>query len=132
MNADTIHPAHRIQIENDQELEAAFHDYHLGSYLAFHFFHVTPAPWLAVLINGSKACLHYFPAGDHPGFQSVAVPSLATTSAGTIHFLQSGGSEADAFDLPASMVVSAELALAAAREFLHAPTLPTCIKWQEL
>jgi hypothetical protein len=132
MNADTIRPNHRIQIDDEQQLGSAFHDYRQGSYGAFHFSHAEPYPWLAVLINGSVAYIHYFPTEGHAGFQSVAVPAPTGDSQQTVHFLQAGDCEADGFDMPAYTTVAADLGLAAARQFLHTRSLPKCIRWEEL
>ena len=132
MNADTIRPNHRIQIDSEQQLESAFYDYRKGPYGAFHFSHADPHPWLAVLINDTAAYVHYFPSDGHPGFQSLAVPASATDSDETVRFLQAGGCEADGFDLPTYTTVPADLGLAAARQFLHTSSLPNCINWGEL
>ncbi len=132
MNVDTIRASHRIHIENEQQLETAFAEYRQGPYRAFHFSHAEPHPWLAVLINDSTAYVHYFPTEGHAGFQSIAAPAPTGDSQQTVHFLQAGGCEADGFDMPTYTTVSAELGIAAARQFLHTPSLPTCIQWDEL
>ena len=131
MEVDTI--SGRIHVHNQQQLAAAFRERRQGAFAAFDLFLPQPYPWLSVLINGSLAYLHYFPAEGHPGFQSwaSAAPASAATDQ-TVHFLQSSGSEADSFDLPRSTVVPAELALLAAQQFFGAPGLPTCIPWREL
>lgn len=130
MNADTIIPNHRLQIRTEEELESAFAEWRQDVYAAFHFSHDLPHPWLSVLLNGSVAYIHYFPAPDHPGFQSLN-PNPAAGDHCT-RFLQAGGCEADGFDLPAYSLIPAETGLAAAREFLHSTARPSCLAWSEL
>jgi len=132
MNADTIRPNHRLQIENEQQLESAFYEYRQGSYGAFHFFHADPFPWLAVLIHASVAYIHYFPTEDQAGFQSRGLATPLAPEPQSFHFLQAGGCEADGFDLPAEVTVPVEIGLDVARRFFRTPSRPTCILWEEL
>ena len=133
MNADTILPNHRKQIENEQQLDSLFFEVRQGPYGSFGFSHADPFPWLGVLINDSAACIHYFPFDGHPGFHSMAeAGSRSADSEETLHFRQLAADDGSSFDLPVYMTVPVEVALSVAKQFLAAPSLPSCIQWEEL
>jgi hypothetical protein len=122
-----------MQIENEQQLEAAFYGIRQGPYGSFEFSHAAPFPSLCILINDSAACIHYFPSEGHPGFHSIAeVGSQPSASDETLHFRQFADDDGSSFDLPVYMTVPVEVALSAAKQFLSAPSLPNCIQWEEL
>ena len=78
-------------------------------------------PCLAVLVNGDRACVHYFEA------EGVMWQSQGDFSKGTV-FL-AGGEE---WNAPAGTVVSIESAICCAEEFFDSMKRPDCIEWQRL
>ena len=78
-------------------------------------------PCLAILVNGDKACVHYFEA------DGVMWQSYGDCPEGTV-FL-AGGEE---WKAPADTVVSIERAICCAEEFFESENRPECIAWQKL
>jgi hypothetical protein len=80
-------------------------------------------PYMNLLIQGNRAYVHYFSAGDVAGFQSI------------------GESESDEivtinssyeYNVPEYTLVSLDSALSAAKEFIQTTTLPKSIEWYEM
>ena len=99
-------------------------------YGAFHLCANEEYPYVALHVNGDVAYLHYFPSDGHPGFQSTLVDGNAVDA--DIHFLNLDGTEAGAFDMPRSTLISLDDAITAVREFARDGQLPPSIAWFEL
>jgi hypothetical protein len=96
---------------------------------AFILSHDDLFPCLYVLVNNNRAYLHYLQSEQHAGFQP---RTTGNDDESYIHFLQVNGYEADSFDMPSFTVVELKIALDAACEFFHSPSLPAAIDWCEL
>ncbi len=86
-------------------------------------------PLLLILVNKALANLHYFPPGDHPGFQSAGHISALDPDKYTPFFMNSLEEQED---IPNNAVILFPDALAAAREFFASTELPRSIEWFEL
>jgi hypothetical protein len=86
-------------------------------------------PLLLMLVNKALANLHYFPRGDHPGFQSVGHISALDPDKYTTFFMSS---LEEREDIPNNAVILFPDALAAAKEFFASTELPKSIEWFEL
>ncbi len=122
----------RFSISNDRELLDRIRSVRTGPYGAFVLSHDEVGPSLWIHINQDLAYLHYFPSARerHPGFQPTGMtPANCPAEA---HFLLVGGDEGSAIEMPASTLVTAEVAYRAAVEFLHDPGRPSSVAWFEL
>jgi len=101
------------------------------SYGAFDLWH-NDSRTLALLINGNFSYLHIFleKDSDHPGYQPADMTPEGTPE--NLHFLNTDGTEAGAFDIPADCLVSTTIAIKAAIEFYNGEEFPDSIKWFEL
>jgi hypothetical protein len=86
-------------------------------------------PLLLILVNRALANLHYFPPGDHPGFQSVGNISTLDPGKYTTFFMNS---LEEREDIPNNAVILFPDALAAAKEFFARTELPKSVEWFEL
>jgi len=126
------------RISQEAELVQRLRTLRKGKYGAFILSHAADAalikdgPYLYVHTAGDLGYVHYFKGGEdsHAGFQPAAHEPITTES--PVRFLQTDGTEADAIELPAEIVISAELAHRAAVEFFHRPELPHSVTWFEL
>lgn len=78
-------------------------------------------PCLAILINGSLACVNYFEEEGEMWQSYGNYPN-------DVRFI-AGGEE---WEAPADTVVSLEDAISCMEEFFDTPKRPECIEWQEL
>lgn len=95
-------------------------------------YHRDTGPALWIHINAEAAYLHYFlgEASDSAGLQSVDSSAIETDA--LVHFLQLGGVQADAIDMPRDTIVDVDRACRAAVEFLRRPAPPPSIEWRAL
>ena len=102
-----------------------------GKYGAFYVSTASSEfPYLSIHINGGLAYVHYFTGKDHPGYQPTGMnPDEQYID---VHFLNMDGLEAGAIDMPDNTLVSSEIAIQAACEFLKSGARPEFIKWTEL
>lgn len=80
-------------------------------------------PCLAILVNGSYACVHYFLNDCGDMWQSVGDCEEDI-------LFQSNGEEPD--PMPGDCVISLEQAIMCMKEFFDTHQMPKCIEWQEL
>ena len=81
---------------------------------------------MALLVNGDEACIHFFPGGDHPGFQPEA---RAGDWSQHVEF------RADNYEItpiPRPLVLPLTEALILIEEFFASGSLPAAIQWTEL
>ena len=83
-------------------------------------------PYLMILVRGSVAYLHFFPAEGHAGFQSLGDGGAAGTEA----FYTNKPTEP--IWVPADAVVPFEQAREAAHEYLHSGLIPSSVRWRAL
>ncbi len=103
-----------------------------GPYGSFILCHSRKEPSLWIMINSAVAYVHYMPdiEGGHAGFQPTGMtPKLCDDN---VQFVLTDGSEGNGAVMPASTLVSTEVAYVAAVEFFNDPALPPCINWLEL
>jgi len=86
-------------------------------------------PLLLILVNKALANLHYFPAGNHPGFQSMGQISGLDPEKYTTFFMNN---TKEPEEIPNDAIVPFSDALAAAKEFFASDELPPSIGWFEL
>lgn len=79
-------------------------------------------PCLAILINGNDACIHYFLDDEGNMWQSVGYGRE------DIAFFSNG----ERCDMPADSVVSLDIAMECAKQFIETLDKPRCIEWREL
>ncbi len=80
-------------------------------------------PYMNLLIQGNRAYVHYFSAGDVAGFQSIGESEsdeIVTINSGHEYYV------------PEYTLVSLDSALNAAKEFIQTKTLPKSIEWHEM
>ena len=82
----------------------------------------TDYPCLAIMVNGSYACVHYFLNDNGDMWQSVGQEEQDVT------FI-AGGVDTE---MPGDAVISFEQAIACAKQFFDSPERPNCIEWREL
>ncbi len=82
----------------------------------------TDYPCLAILINGTFACVHYFLNDRGDMWQSVGYGDVDVT------FVSNG----DRTALPADCVILLDKAIECAKQFYDTPDKPDCIEWREL
>lgn len=82
----------------------------------------TDYPCLAILINGTYACVHYFLNDEGDMWQSVGYGDK------DIAFMSNGAKS----DMPADSVISLDKAIECAKQFFETPGRPDCIEWREL
>ncbi len=116
----------------EAELDARLRSVRRGEFGAFILTHNRKGASLWIHLNGDVAYLHYFPDGEgkHPGYQVAALSSAEHDE--PVRLLQVYGGKADGFAMPPELLVPAEVAYQAAREFLRSPSLPLSIRWHEL
>jgi len=87
---------------------------------------------LAVMIRGDLAFVYFFPddEGNHPGYEPTGMTPPGSPS--SVFFLQTCGTTANGFDIPADYLVSSEAAYTAAAEYFEKQVLPPAITWLEL
>lgn len=81
---------------------------------------------MALLVNGDKACIHFFPGGDHPGFQ---------TEARTGDWSQHVEFRTDNYEItpiPHPLLLPLSEALSLVDDFFVSGSPPAAIKWTEL
>ncbi|TWT81670.1 hypothetical protein CA13_31230 [Planctomycetes bacterium CA13] len=101
-----------------------------GVHCAFFVAGDSAYPYIAVHFNSDIAYIHYFPSDGHPGYQPTGMTPHGVSD--DLHFLNVDGSEAGAFDLPASALVDADTAISAVLEFAANCEMPQSINWFEL
>jgi hypothetical protein len=118
------------QITDSRTLEEEFHRRCGAGVNAYWLSHENDAgATLLILVNNELASLHYFPPGQHPGFQSIGnVPALNV--GGFTRFFMNSPDEAQ--EITNAAVVPFSAALEAAKEFLTRDELPKSIIWLEL
>lgn len=79
-------------------------------------------PCLAVLINGNRACIHYFLEADGKMWQSIGYGNCDVV-------FKSNGEE---IEMPANAVVSLDKAMECVMHFADSEDRPECIEWREL
>jgi hypothetical protein len=85
---------------------------------------------LLILVNNELASLHYFPPGQHPGFQSLGnVPTLKKAGGFTGFFMNNPD---EIQEITNAAVVPFSAALEAAKEFPARDELPKSMNWLEL
>jgi hypothetical protein len=122
-------------VRSQRELERRLTSSRRGRYGAFVLSHRKDGPSLWVHVNGG-ACLHYFPDPDylvHAGYQPTGMTPPGCRRAvrfgahrGRIE--EFGGAY---LAVPPDNLVSLPDAVAAAKEFFKADTLPASIRWLE-
>ncbi|MCB9586525.1 MAG: hypothetical protein H6718_14075 [Polyangiaceae bacterium] len=85
-----------------------------------------PFPSLAVAVRDALASLHYFPEESHPGFICLGNEAIEGTQTLTIAWPR------ETIEVENRYVVSWQLALEAAEEFLVTQERPRCLQWFEL
>lgn len=79
-------------------------------------------PCLAILINRTYACVHYFLNGEGDMWQSVGYGDK------DVAFISNG----DKSDMPADSVIPLDKAIECAKYFYDTLDKPNCIEWREL
>ena len=80
-------------------------------------------PYMNLLIQGTRAYVHYFSADDEAGFQSIG--ESESNQLVTINASQE-------YSVPEYTLVSLDSALYAAKEFIEEKSLPISLEWYEL
>ena len=127
-----------MHISHETDLVRRLHSTKKGQYGAFILSHGNDAasfedgPFMYVHIAGDLGYAHYFNGGveSHAGFQPAAHEPITTDS--VVQFLQTDGAEANAIEIPAEIVITAEQVRQAAVEFFRNPKLPASVTWFEL
>lgn len=83
-------------------------------------------PYLSILVRGSAAYLHFFPAEGHPGFASVGNASAQGDETFYVN------TPTEEIWVAASAVVPFDRAREAAQEYLRTGTMPRTVRWLEL
>ena len=94
-----------------------------------HHFDELPLPAISLLVKGDISSLVYFPAKSHPGFKSVGHLKDLAPDGTTTFFLDNLKQRQELLN---DSVVSFQVALQVAKEFLISGDLPTAIEWFEL
>ncbi len=79
-------------------------------------------PCLAISINGTNACIHYFLNDEGDMWQAIGNGEEDT------EFMTNG----EISVLPGEAVVSIEMALLCAKNFFESNEKPCCVQWREL
>lgn len=119
-----------FETDNAIEIVHRLRSVRSGFYGAFHITGDHDLPCIPLHFNGNTAYIHYFPAEDHPGWQPTNMTPLDCPD--NVHFLNTDGTEAGSFDMPASTLVDADTAIEAILEFAASLEIPRSIKWFEL
>lgn len=80
-------------------------------------------PCLAILLNGTYTCVHYFLNAHGDMWQSVGYGNKDVT------FVSSNNDRAN---MPADCIISLDKAIECAKQFYDTPDKPNCIDWREL
>lgn len=86
-------------------------------------------PSLSILVRTGLAVLHFFPEEFDPGYISLGSLPQLDPSGTTFFSLELGGHEQE---LGNRHVVSKDVAVAAAKEFICSRELPKCLDWFRL
>ena len=87
-------------------------------------------PWVALMVNGDLAALHYFPHEGHPGFIPLGKNVGLEPGGFTTFYLSNPHREK--LWIPNYSVIPYSVALTAAKEFFSSRQLPQSIEWFEL
>ena len=119
-----------FEVDDPETLTSHLNARRRGVYGAFHLTGQDPHPYVALHTNGEVAYLHVFLRDGHAGYQprGMTPPDCPAT----VRFLNLDGSPAGSIEMPASCLVSVDVAIRAACDFLEAPGLPPSIEWLEL
>jgi hypothetical protein len=82
-------------------------------------------PLLSVQVRGARACLHFFPHEDHPGFLSVADGA----GEGVETFYTNTPTEE--IQVATDAIIPFDQAKSAAHEFLHSRSISSSVQWTE-
>jgi CRISPR/Cas system-associated endonuclease Cas1 len=117
----------KVVVQNQAELEQALFRRYEGENEIWVFPESESWPALALMINGSHACIQYFPKEGHPGFISQAEGAIDKSYWQMFHV-----NKTEEQEMPGSTVVPESSALNAAKEFAEDLKLPSILRWLEL
>ena len=118
----------RYMARSEKELTDILALVHGDRYAAFVLTREGLPASLWLHFNHDWAYLHYFSGEDEDAGLQAQNMSI-THGPDTVHFLQTSGVEADAFDMDASAVLMREMAVCAALEFFRNGALPSSVSW---
>jgi len=81
-------------------------------------------PYLALLVNGERAVLHYFSSRQCGSYQSIGNDNIDEAT----KFIISG----ETWTSPNYAVVTLNSAIECAKQFVNTQQIPSCIEWNEL
>lgn len=119
-----------LETDDIAELASRLRSVRARGYGAFHMSGYEDLPYMSVHFNGDIAYIHYFSSDGHPGFQPTDMTPPDCPD--VVRFLNTDESEAGAIEMPASTLVDANTAVAAAVEFAATRQMPRSIRWSEL
>ena len=111
-----------FEIKSWDELEQQIRESSSNPYDDIWISGETEYPCLAVLINGSYACVHFFLNEEGDMWQSVGEGDKDMV------FVNNG----EESEMPADSIISLERAVECAKQFYQTKKKPTCIEWREL
>ncbi len=123
-------PTGTVSVEALEELVDLLSKAGIGERATFYLSHLAEFPLLSVHLNDSKAYVHYFPSGQHPGFQARHMTPEDCPEEVSFHYAP--GAAGDLITMPSSCVVHRDDAIKAASEFFASTELPKSINWFEL
>lgn len=117
-----------LEVKNIDEIEAILKIRYAPGYNSFWLDYEELYPCISILTKADLAYVHYFPGDRHAGFRSVGnVANLEGEM--TIFRLDTINQEQPILN---DAIIPFSSALAVARDFFHAKSLPRSIKWLEL
>jgi hypothetical protein len=123
------HLGGQLTVGNAAELRAALSLRCEGTN-EFTLAHREDYPYLAILVKGDLACVHYFPAESEPG--SVVVGAVEGLPLEGQTDLGGGPRSSDRWFIGNHLLVRMETAAAVAEEFRLSASRPSCVTWVDL